>query len=319
MVKYFLILLMAFSPAVSVLAHPYPITPRPLRLLVEESQYIITGYVAKVFEPRQAKDDIWGGSVAKIAIQERLQGNIKAETIEIVFSPNMICPEPANYEEGTYVIAFVDKDKKGQYYTHALSYGAKTLSPANMEIYKERIREIQQIGKITNSHERLVATTEWLVKCAENPATRWEGTYELSPLSDFMSFYDKRKAKKSNDALTAAQKDRLKKALLATTDISYADFALADIVYPGNACVVDAFLLEGLKALKENTWLANDFMMRLAHLSPTPAMEKLILRYEKVRFEYEKEAAIKNCIADFIKLVEKAVLSAPDKAIAISR
>lgn len=24
-------------------------------------------------------------------------------------------------------------------------------------------------------------TVEWLVKCVEHPATRWEGTYELSP------------------------------------------------------------------------------------------------------------------------------------------
>jgi hypothetical protein len=32
-------------------------------------------------------------------------------------------------------------------------------------------------------------TVDWLVKCAENEYTQWEGTFELSPEVIFMSSY----------------------------------------------------------------------------------------------------------------------------------
>jgi hypothetical protein len=318
MVKYILILLIALGPIGNAIAHPYPITPRPLRLLVQESQFIISGYVVKVFENKKSKDH-WDGTIARIAVMERLQGNIKPDTIEVALSPNMICPDPAHYEENTRVMAFIDKDKKGRYYTHALSYGAKTLALDAIEIYKARVLEMQQIKKIKDDNERYTQTVEWLVKCAENPITRWEGTYELNPGSDFMSYYDKGKKHQFREGLTGAHKDRLKQALFATTDVEYHIFGLVDIVYTGNECAVDAFLLKGLRALKEATWVAGEFMKRLAHLSNTPAMEKLMLRYDKIRFEYDKEAEVKKCVAEFIQLVEKAVPLTNDKSMAVSQ
>src|SRR5690554_4227660 len=103
----------------------YPISPRPLRKLVMDSEYIIVGYVSKTYDRKKDKDD-WGTKVAKIAVLERLQGNIKEDTIEISFTPNMICPAPDRYFDSTFVISFINK-RDGKYHTCALSYGAKTL------------------------------------------------------------------------------------------------------------------------------------------------------------------------------------------------
>lgn len=310
MIKYCLILLMAMGLAVNSFAHPYPITPRPLRLLVEESQYIIVGYVVKVSDAAAgSKNDHWGGTVAKIAIKERLQGQLQQDTLQIAFEPYMICPSPPVYEDDTYVIAFVDKDKDGRYYTHALSYGAKTLTLPDIAIYKTRILEMQAIIQLKDEKERYTQTVEWLVKCAEQPATRWEGSFELGLRSDFMVYYDKRYPNGFRKGLSEAQRERLKTALLATVDIQDIDFGLVDLVYVGNESLIDVFLLNALKRQQPTGWLVGSFMRKLRHLNNAPAMDKLMARFDKIQFEPNKEAEIKNCVAEFIQLVEQGVVN----------
>lgn len=151
MKKIFFLIIVIFSYS-SIYATTYPIIPRPLRKLVIESDVAIVGKVISVNDrkyPAKKKKNIYYRpyKIAKIVVIEVLQGKIKNDTIEIQFEPNMICPSPAMYYEKTSVIAFLDI-KNGQYSTHALSYGSKTLDSIGISIYKERIREIQKILKI---------------------------------------------------------------------------------------------------------------------------------------------------------------------------
>lgn len=135
----------------------------------------------------------------------------------------MICPAPASYPKGETIITFLDKTEKG-YNTHALSYGTKILDNEGIKIYKSRILEMQQINLIKNSNEKLLATTNWLFKCAKNKVTRWEGTYELSPESDFMSFYDR--SDKKNEirfTLNPKQRNELRQRLFLETNFKYVD------------------------------------------------------------------------------------------------
>ena len=60
----------------------YPITPRPLRLLVAEGQFIIVGYVTKTYENKSKKKER-SSKTAKIAVLENLQGEIGKDNIEI--------------------------------------------------------------------------------------------------------------------------------------------------------------------------------------------------------------------------------------------
>ena len=172
----------------------FPIPQRPLRQLVIESQYIIVGYVIKIYDKENnVKEENgkivirFGPKIAQIAVLENLQGQIKKDTIEIEFNTRMICPEPDNYLDKTYVISFIDKKEDGKFRTHALSYGAKTLKLGEIEIYKKRISEVQQILKIKDENTQFDKTVEWLLKCAENPVTRWEGVTELSGGSVFLN------------------------------------------------------------------------------------------------------------------------------------
>lgn len=167
----------------------YPISPQPLRKLVKESQGIIVGNVIKISDrdyPKKRKKNIHYSfyKIAKIAISEVLQGNIKTDTIELQFNPNMVCPSPPMYFENTTVLVFLDF-KDGKFDTRGLSYGAKTLDEQGILIYKKRIQEIQKIFKTSDLAVQQQETIEWLVKCVEEPVTRWEGTCELNYRKEF--------------------------------------------------------------------------------------------------------------------------------------
>jgi hypothetical protein len=244
----------------------YPITPRPLRALVAESEFIILGYVVKTFENKN-ENNPWTSKIAKITVLENLQGKMDKDTIALIFCPNMICPAPDEYYDSTYVISFLKKDKNGKFYTHALSYGAKTLKKKDIEIYKQRILEIQQILKITDSEEQKRETVEWLVKCAEHEITSWEGTFELNSIIDYKKYdsCDTCDFKQDfNKRLNSEQKERLKLALLNFKQ--EVDFHLVNLVYEGNEKQVDVFLLNKLRILKEvDFWNADSFMDRLLY------------------------------------------------------
>lgn len=55
--------------------------------------------------------------------------------------------------------------------------GVRKISAAEQSIYSARIKELNSIFEATKVDDKRIAA--WLVRCAENAATRWEGTHEL--------------------------------------------------------------------------------------------------------------------------------------------
>ena len=298
----------------------YPIRQRPLRQLVIESQYIIVGYVIKTYDKENnikeenGKTVIrFGPKIAQIAVLENLQGQIKKDTIEIEFSTGMICPEPDKYLDNTYVISFLDKNKDKKFQTHALSYGAKTLKSEEIKIYKNLITEIQQILKIKDENTQFDKTVEWLLKCAENPVTRWEGVAELSMHSGFwfQHFCDENAFLKKGitednyrNFLSKTQRNRYKKVLFTSNELP--EFNAVDLVYKDNESEVDDFLLDKLKKIKEeHYWVANEFMKRLKHKNDPCEMSDLLKKFNELQFDKNKRKELKEIIEKFISLVEK--------------
>ncbi len=79
---------------------------------------------------------------------------------------------------GDPVLLFLKKGEDGESLVLSDYRDAvKGLTPEQLPVYIERIKELNSIfdgGKV--DHEEIVA---WLIRCAEDPATRWEGTFEL--------------------------------------------------------------------------------------------------------------------------------------------
>ena len=284
----------------------YPITPRPLRKLVSESEIIIIGNVFSIVDKKhegKKKKNVYyrEHKIAKIKILEVLQGKVTNDTIEVIFEPNMSCPAPARYFENSSVISFLDY-RNGEYTTHALNYGSKTLDSLGVSTYKERINEIQDILEIKDSISQRKETIEWLVKCSENESTRWEGVFELINHKEFSNG-------KENGYLTELnnnQKLRLKKAFLESLNNDYYDFDLSDLLYSENKNEIDSILIEKLKLLpQENYYFASEFVIRISNIKNSVEIEKLLERYYEIQFETDQTTDINNIVTELIRLVDK--------------
>jgi hypothetical protein len=282
----------------------YPIDPMPLRKLIMETEYIIIGHVVSVEEVKNKKD-AFANSIAHIRIREVLQGKISDTVVQVSFNPYLICPAPARYAENADVIAFLQKSKNGRFITESLSYGAKTLTLEEIAIYKERIIEMQQILKMSDQDERFIQTVEWLVRCAENDATRWEGTFELSPHSDFMSFYSRSEAQPFQYMLTSEQKLRLKNALLNSKS-DYVSFGIVDLIYTEYQAEIYSYLVAALKNLSgHGLYFANEYMSRIMLKQRNEKLEQLAKEFEAIQFDYEKSAEKRRIINSFVALIEE--------------
>jgi hypothetical protein len=115
------------------------------------------------------------GSTARLQVIEHWKGETDAE-VSVAFEPNMFCPAPPRYDAGATVLAFLVRDIDGWQTAH-LSYGTLYPSPEDLPIYAARVREALTL----QSREQLdrADRIEWLVRCAEHRATRWDGLYEL--------------------------------------------------------------------------------------------------------------------------------------------
>lgn len=286
--SYFILALFMFGVTHHIVA--YPISPRPLRKLIIESEHIVFANVVDI------KEDVSGGdpffsTKAILVINEILQGKIKTDTIHVFFSPGMVCPAPAEYEKGTKVLVFLDDWEQGSgYTTHALSYGSKRLDDLGYSIYRKRIKEMQEILKIKNDKEKIRSTIDWLVTCASHPKTRWEGLYELSPESDFMSYYDQNQdtfVKKYK--LNNKQLQKLRKSFFAIDKIGYTDIPLIDLVVTENDKEALAFLVHQIKSIElESLWYKEFLFIRVAELTNRDDLRYIVSEMESLDFMDEK-------------------------------
>lgn len=301
--RYSCIILLVFI-GVEASAALYPINPRPLRKLVLESEIVLTGYVKDIIKTTKKKDS-FASVAAVITVYDVLQGVVVEKEIVVPYLAGLICPAPPHYAKGTHVVVFLNREK-GEYRTHALSYGVKTLEPAGVEVYKSRILELQTILKIKDKDEQFLQTTDWLVRCAENSVTRYEGVYELSPQSDFMSFYDREELGSYQYLLTTEQKNRLKTALILETAADYHDFGLIDLVYGGNEQEIFSFMLDRLEQLDLNAmWFADGYMKRLCLSRESGKLKDLIEEFDSKQYDYEidvkvRDERLKQIVKEFV-------------------
>lgn len=206
--------------------YSFPIPERTLKVLIEKNQFIIEGEVFRIDSITTENNDFF--SIAKIKILKVLKGQIKNDTINIYFRPNMICPAPDSYQINEKVLCFIDTNfnkELGGYYVPDLSYGKKTItSDYLINIYANRINEYLNILRIENQYKKDIETTEWLVKCAEIDITREDA------VSDLLKKYDYEKNIKTTyyaDFLTTSHKERLYNCFInLKNNLSYFDLSL---------------------------------------------------------------------------------------------
>src|SRR5215510_3816963 len=159
-------------------AGAFPIPPQTLRMLTNESELIVSARVEKITLVK--REDGFNTGIARLNILSIVKGAEVSQSIDVYYDADMVCPAPPHYKEGDTTLAFLKRSQRDPgYFTVGLSYGAKSLNNRGIEIYSARIRELIEIEEQTDPNARRERLVEWLVRCAEEPATRWEGAYDL--------------------------------------------------------------------------------------------------------------------------------------------
>ncbi len=287
----------------------YPITPRPLRKLIIESEFVIHGFV-KSIGTLKSTDHQWNDSYAVLEIKHVLKGivGICEDTIVIEYPAGLVCPAPPVYEKGAEVIVFLNKNKKtGIYETHALSYGVRTFNdPQNIPPFKQRVNEMIQIQKLSDNEETEIQTIDWLVKCVKNPSTRWDGLYELNSASYFMSYYDNSSDKPLPRKLylTSEHKNELLEILATIDMLSHDELGLIDVLYQDFPKQIMSLLKDQLlKLRKEHPYFIQELMIRIANFSGNKRLVKLAEEYEDLMYD-EEEKKLNTILEEFLKLMQ---------------
>ncbi|HEX8264970.1 MAG TPA: hypothetical protein VF596_06060 [Pyrinomonadaceae bacterium] len=188
--------------------------PKPLRILYQQSDKIVVACLEtftddKVLEENEERTEV---SVRQVfSVSSTLKGKVEPyfviyqtdyrEKPSPVAEPETEQPaESAEAEEtvaaeneededkfkiGKRLLLFLKKDEEGDGYSLVdYGFGAKALSDADLRIYEKRIEEIASI--LASPEKQAERTVEWLVRCVEESATRWEGAYELDASFDLI-------------------------------------------------------------------------------------------------------------------------------------
>jgi hypothetical protein len=179
------------------LACPIQMPPQPLRTLYTVSERVVVARVGA----RQVERAYDGTETASVRIALHVTENVKGPHAGLVYFQHdeYIGEDAAESEadagESVTVSAFsgrtIPELKRGERYLFFLepleeggvygvndeSYGIKQLSDDDLKVYLERMKELAEMARQKTEDKH--ALVEWLVRCAEQPATRWEGAFEL--------------------------------------------------------------------------------------------------------------------------------------------
>ncbi|HEY0097952.1 MAG TPA: hypothetical protein VGB76_03260 [Pyrinomonadaceae bacterium] len=163
------------------------VLPKTMRMLYNESALVAVVRVADSVEVKKEEDM----TLKKIGlrISSLLKGESKGRVVDLYlqFWGDLDGSSANVFQKGEVLLVFLDANEDGEGYALTdFERGAKKLSPDDLKVYVSRLEELAAIMR--SKKPDAAALTEWLVRCAEEPATRWEGAYELAP--DGLPFED---------------------------------------------------------------------------------------------------------------------------------
>ena len=203
-------------------------SPQSLRALYKDNSLIV---IATIGESKrvESEDD---RSLMKTAlhVSSTLKGKMKATAYVYRW---VYKEKQGDFAEGNRLLLFLqpretEDGKTRGYEIDDESYGVKKLSEADLGVYKQRIAELAQIMRGGKPDRREIV--EWLVRCAENPATRFEGAYELALGAEEVSDEEDEEVEEAGEGAEEAVPDPGEEEALDEND-SYGE--LAALLSPG--------------------------------------------------------------------------------------
>ncbi len=229
--RFALFLCLAVVGAASLILGPVGRTracaesPVPLRELFTTSQRVVVARAAQsTLLPTEKVDDSYEQTPLRTTfyVTKTLKGEGQEEqvihTYKWLWGDDRAVPE--DYQEGKTLLLFLSKRQEGDgYELSSETYGAKNLSEEDLKIYVKRLEELAAILREEKPDKQKLV--EWLVRLIEEPATRWEGAYELSASQEFLN--------QKEDAPAEAQTIEVAESDSAESDTATAEEASQEV------------------------------------------------------------------------------------------
>ena len=194
---------------------------------------------------------VGGDGRADLYVQRSLKGEVFADSIIIRNEPSNKSPY---YPDKKEALVFLGKtDSLDSYYTIGV---IPVGNSAELNWYTQQVEALLRIQQIKSKRTQNIETTEWLVQCAENKYTRWDGAYELSRNRHWISNEDFFKDEKHRNHLTRSQKERLEKVFFENDTIGYTELCLSDFVSKKRNSKLKERLLLNLKIAGEKEYFS---------------------------------------------------------------
>lgn len=289
--------------------------PHTLLMLTHRSELIITAKVEKVTLIERENGHSTG--TARLNILSVVKGTVESQSIDLFYSPDIVCPEPPHYVEGATVLAFLRRFQGGSgYFVVGDSFGVKSLTDREIEAHLASIRELFKIEEDADQNAGLRRLVEWILRRAEDPANSWEGAFDLRQLHyrylsarGYLHYRYLPNLEGNVDfsaLLTEEQKNKLAAILYHSTP-SFSGTVLVELGALLGDENLGSLLWTHLKAANDNSiWGAWHPMRKLAILLKNQEAWELTEKYDqdtyRMKFDEEKKAIVRR----FIKAVERA-------------
>jgi len=172
---------MEVGRVVSVTGGVIALVPKPLRVLYGESDLVVVARIGDSKVVERERDARLVRTVLQVS--SVLKGVSRRPTVHLYHWNYGDLEGP--FSVGDEMLLFLKQSKPqpghkphGGYELDDTRWGAKKIAGTELKSYLDRIGELAQI--IPEQGPTHAALVEWLVRCAEDPATRWEGAYEFA-------------------------------------------------------------------------------------------------------------------------------------------
>lgn len=305
-------------------ACPIPATPT-LRTLVMKSDRIVVASIGEsaVMNRKELEEGYsYSLKMTSLHVSSTVKGDAGELTLYVhhdVWAEGTVQQYDRFSDKGKTYLLFLKRREQGDGYELAdESHGKKELSDEDMKIYLRRIEELVSIMREEKPDKREIV--EWLVRCAEEPATRWDGVVELAMSANMQAAAEKKAAARANKAaslagedinavhdlteeisfemdvyfaeaevdatyaaeLTGEQKDRLAAVLLNLQEIGDNDAPLVALLESWKDARLAPFLVAYLRKVSDNPpYFVEGLMMTVARLLDDKEITGLAQEYIK--------------------------------------
>jgi hypothetical protein len=257
-------------------------------MLYEQSDLVAVVEVTKAVPGTTPQESSGRLLKTELEVVKALRGTTNGAKLDL-FHWGSREPTEDSLSKGDRLIVFLDVSERYAGRRRATAYevadygpgSVRKLAPADLDVVVQRIEELATI--LNQERPNGAEVTEWLVRCAETPATRAEASRDLAAIAQYQRYQASDRFSKDDETsvlesygsrysfaedasapLTSQQKNRLVSAMLATQTLANEDVELMTLIGTWNDQRLLPVLISRLREMQDQQTSLTESLIRIA-------------------------------------------------------